>query len=146
MAITRANVESVLLTRAKKRMVVVGMDAITKDGTNADLDDPIAKAARVCGLQLVSLTVTDGDLATLDPADFDKLLDVAELRLLESIHNNFDMVDIKVGPRSENLSQMGGQIMKAIEYLTAKCLRDYGIGSEISAGSIAFDFQQKESE
>lgn len=126
-------------------MAFVGMDITTNDGTNTDLSDPIAAALRHCVPDFSGLTVTDGDLALLDSSEIDKLLDLAELRLLENIHNNLDVVDIKVGPRSENLNQFGDQLEKAVTRLEKKCQHKYGIGAgTLSAGVISFDFQQKD--
>ena len=45
MTLTRASVEAMLIRRAGKLLTVAGLDGATKDGTNADLGDPILATA-----------------------------------------------------------------------------------------------------
>ena len=108
MTITRTQVEKILLKRAARRMAFVEMDIAKSDGTNADLNDPIAYAVRLCGLSVADISdVKDSDLAPLPDSDIDKLLDLAELRLLQNIFGNLDSVDERTGPVQNAYSQIG---------------------------------------
>jgi hypothetical protein len=143
MSITRANAEVELVSRASKKMVLVGF-AVTVVGTNADLNGPLATALRKMGLT-ASSTVSDGDLAALEAEQIDEFYDRAELRLLENIVGNIDLTDIQVGQRRESLGQLADQVEKALTRLTARVEKEYGVGlSELGVGSLMMNFQQDE--
>lgn len=137
MTLTRANAETELVARAKKKMELVGL-AVTMLGVNADLDGPLSTAFRKVGHVPASpVTVTDADLANLSDDEIDEYFDRAELRLLENIHRNFDLNDIKSGQQEEKLSQLAQQIQKDIELLTARIKDEYGdtgAGSSFAVG------------
>ena len=143
MAITRMQAEGILLARAGRKMALVDLDAATKDGNNPDLNEPLASALLGMGeVPADILAITDGDLA--DASDVAELLDRAELRLLETIAGNIDLVDVTIGPRHESLSQLAGQVENAISRLTEKIQKMYGAGvGTISGGSISLDFVSK---
>jgi hypothetical protein len=145
MTITRAQIEAVLVKRCGKLLTAADLDGTTIDGTNEDLSDPIATALRNAGYAVADLSeVADEDLASVDPEDTDKVLDLAELRTLESIEGNYDDVNISVTDRSESLNQLVLQVQKKIERVNAKCQKLYGIGQgSIEAGVIGLDFMQK---
>ena len=149
MTLTSAYAETELVSRAKGKMELVGM-AVTVVGTNADLNGPLSTALRKMGLAPASpITVTDTDLANLTDADIDEYLDRAELRLLENIHRNYTLVDIKSGPQDEKLSQIAAQLEKSIELLSAKIKSEYGdsgAGSSFSVGVTRIDGYSEEAE
>ena len=129
MAITRANVENVLVHRAGALMTKAGMDGATVDGTNTDLADPIAYGLRQAGYDVDDFTSpTD---AEIDDAadDIDQVVDLAELRVLENILGNLDDVDTTLGPRTERLSQLASQVEKKLDRLQTKCQKLYGYGA-----------------
>lgn len=70
---------------------------------NEHLADPIGWALRRLGYAPASLaTITDDDLAGLVAGHIDALLDLAELRAIESMITNLDNVSTQTGPvRSE---------------------------------------------
>lgn len=145
MAITRLDIENTLVKRCGKKMALVEMDVVAS-GSNDDLNDPIATALLDMGSQPVSLSdVADSDLTSVDPEEYPELFDRAELRLLESISGNLDMVNISVGPHKEELNQLAKQVEKAIDRLITKISRRYGDVNFI-AGVLALDFQAKEDE
>lgn len=105
MTITRANLESILVKRCGSMMSLVNM-AVTYAGANADLNDPIGYALRWAGYSVDDVSsVSNADVAELEDADIDQILDVAELRILQSIQGNYTLVDITNGPESEKFSQ-----------------------------------------
>lgn len=138
MAITLDNVKKILLSRCQAKMAVANMDG-------GDLNDPISWALRKMDIYAVDPTnVTDSDLSSVMGADYDKLFDLAELRTLENVSGNMAYSNISIGPRSEQLAQLSDQVDKAIDRLTAKIQKSYGIGFGVmSAGSISLDFMEK---
>jgi hypothetical protein len=147
MALTRANVETILVKRCGALMTAAGL-ATTYAGANADLNDPIGYAIRKCGGAVASVAaVADSDLAGISADKYDQLLDLAELRTLESIVGNLDDVNITVGPHSEQLADLSARVQKRIETKRAEIQKEYGIGAgALEAGVIGLDFMQKDDE
>jgi hypothetical protein len=144
MAITRANVEAILVRRVGKKLTAAGLDGTTVTGANADLNDPIGWALRQAGYAVASIVaVADADLANVAIDDTDKILDLAELRTLESVHENLNLVDFRLGPRAESLSQLAEQVEKEIARKRSCVQREYGMGlGSISGGAISLEFQE----
>lgn len=142
MNVTLAQIENLLIKRCGKLMAQAGLDATTKNGTNADLVDPIAWASRQCGGVSFSFAELSAPI-TLSVESIDKLLDFAEYRTLETITQNLDDVDLKVGPRDEKFSQLVAQVERAIERKLAWLKTHYGWGlGTLEGGSILLSFQQ----
>ena len=143
MTITRAQLETELVSRTKGYLEAVSM-AVTFAGANADLNSPLGYAIRQCGGTVSNpSSVADGDVATLASPDFDKLADLAEERLLMNIKRRWGKVDFSIGPRSESLSQLAGQLDKDIEAVHARNADQYGIsGGTITAGVLDLAFMQ----
>lgn len=148
MVMTRANVEVLLIRRCGALMTAAGLDGTTVDGTNVDLNDPIGVAiVAVSGTVASRVLVTATDVATVAAADYDEFLDVVEYRVLESVLGNLGKVDITVGPRQENLSQLATRLEKTIER-KRKDLHDkygYAVGT-LEAGYITLDFAEHDEE
>jgi len=141
MAYTRVDAETSLVSRLKAKMAAADF-ATTTAGSNADLNDPFAVSLRKMGKPATN-PITDGDLSGLSDAEWDEFLDRAELRTLENIAGNIDLVDITVGPRRESLGQLTDQVEKAIARLSKKISLAYGEGlSSLSTGSLTLDFQE----
>jgi len=142
MTVTRDNIERILVARCGYLMNAAGLDGSTDDGTNTDLNDPIGYALRKAGYTVDNLgSVDDDDLSGVDVEDYDQVFDLAELRTLENILGNLDDVDIKLGPRSESLSQLSEMLDTRVMRLQAKIERQYGVGlSTLEAGVITLDF------
>lgn len=145
MALTRENIETVLVKRCGALLTAAGLNGTTHDGSNADLDDPIAVALLELGITPASIThPVDADCAHVSATDTLKCFDLAEVRTLESILGNLDEVNITVGPRSESLSDLAKQVEQKLARLQAQLLRKYGIGQgTLTAGIITLDFAQK---
>jgi hypothetical protein len=144
MALTRANAEAELVQRAKKKMLIVKM-LVTTDGTNEDLNSPLAFAGRALGLTLESpVTLTNTDLVNLTDDLIDEFLDRAELRLLENILGNFTLSDIKLGPHWEEKGAIGEQLQKQIDAKRKAISSAYGDDlTALEAGSMLLNFAQK---
>lgn len=144
MPITRAEVEQVLVSRAKKRMEFVGMD-VTNTGVNPDLADPIATALLLMGITPASfINPADADLTTIAVTDVPKLLDLAEVRLLENILGNMDKVTLTAASGTEQFGQFATDLEKIIARKQATAQKQYGIGvGTTESGSRTLSFQAK---
>lgn len=140
----RSQVEEVLMRRVKKLFEAASLDT-SSVGNNSDLNDPIGWALSVLGAPPDDITlVGDEDLSAINSSDVYSLLDLAELRCLETFLGNFDGVDYKLGPRWEYLSQLSQGVR-----LRAQKLRDelsgsfeLGAGPSLKVGVLTLDFAQ----
>lgn len=148
MALTRANVESILIQRVGKLLTAASLDGTTVNGSNATLNDPIGWSVRQCGATVDDYTAVDNDdVARVSTSDYDKLLDLAELRALETIAGNLDDVDTKVDDVDRKFSQFMTQVERMISRKRAQVSRDYGAGAAtLTAGVITLGFQQQNDE
>lgn len=131
MDLTRADVEAELVGR-------VGLDLLARldmaaavDGTNADLNSPIAASLRTLGVVLTAPPlVTDADFVPLAATATDQLLDVAELRLLMTLQNRATaLTDQQIGTQSRNaLGQIARDLELAVTRLERRVDRLYGVG------------------
>jgi hypothetical protein len=143
MAVTRANVENVLVKRLGPLMTKAGQDGTTVDGTNTDLADPIAWALRTVGYTTADITnPTTAEVASAED-DIDQVVDLAEFRALGSMLTNLDDVDVTVGPRSEKLSQLAAQVQKRLDSVKDRIEDIYGYGaSSLETGVITYEFAE----
>jgi len=138
--LTRADAEFLTIASVGPAMTAAGMDGVTVDGTNADLNGPLGRALHDLGHAVASFVlVTDADMALVAVAETGEFLDRLTYYTLEAILGNLDDVDLTVGPRSEKLSQLAAQIERR-----AKRLRDaWGIGmAMVTAAVITTDIAE----
>ena len=143
MSLTRANIESELVSRRQGYLEAVGM-AVTVDGSNTDLNGAIGYAVRQIGGTVASFSnVADADLSSFEEDEYDQLIGIAEYRLLMNVKGRWGKVDIKAGQLSESLSQFADQLDKDIAALKADLITTYGFGvTALSAGVIDLDFSE----
>lgn len=142
MAITRIQLETILTFRRGKGMTSLGLDGVTKDGTNADLTDSIASAIRYLGGSVTDPTmITDADLTTV-PADLENaLFDASEMYLVNAMRSQTTVVDQVTGPFQAKLSQYPDRLLKDWQLLHDKLEEDFGIGgAELQSGIIEQNF------
>lgn len=142
MALTRAQVESILVSRCKKRMEFVGF-LVTFSGNNTDLNDPIFTALQVMGITPANIaSVADSDLTTV--TDITKLCDLAEVRLLENILGNSDKVTLQAASGTEHFSHANDALEKLITRKQAEIQKKYGVGlGSLQSGKVSLSFQSK---
>jgi hypothetical protein len=145
MAITRVQIETVLVRRLENWLTAADM-AVTIVGTNADLNDPITNA--LLQLEIVPAnisSVADSDLTSVATTDYNKLLDLAELRTLESILENYSKVDVEAGAVKAQLDDFGQRIERTIQRKREQIARRYGLEglASLEAGVINLGFQQE---
>ena len=111
MAVTRDSVDVILIRRLGSLLAEAGLDGETTDG-NQSLSDPIGWALRMLGFSPASLTtVDDSDLVAISGVYVDALLDLAELRTLESISGHLTSVGITVGPVSQQSGELATRVI-----------------------------------
>jgi hypothetical protein len=137
MAITRAQVETELVARTKDLLDYCGLSYAT-DGTNPDLNSPLAFAMRNSQQTLIDPTVaTDYDFSVMDPSDLDEIYDLAEYRLLLSILNRMTAVRTQVGVNAFYWSELRDSIDKRIARMQGLLDELYGYGrGTLEAGVI----------
>ena len=127
MSLTREQLEAELIARAGDWMVKAGMDGTTVDGTNADLDGPIAWGLRQAGTTLADpLAPTSGEIASV--TDSDKVFDLAELRLLRNVYQNYTKVDVSSPAGAAKLDQLRQALRDAIRAKMLEIADTYSIG------------------
>ena len=146
MALTREQAEFVLVVRTKSLLAEAELS--DSAGANPDLNDPLAWALMRLDIEPGNITaVADSDLASLAGDQVNAFLDLAELRLLQTVYQRLTRVDITVGPRSERYDQLAQRIQKAIEGRRKDIAVDHGIGlGTLDAGVISLDFMAKDTD
>ena len=142
MALTRPNVEALIVARCSGFMQAAGLP-VTVVGTNAALDDPIGWALRQLAFTPADpVAPTTSDLAGIDPADYNEFLDLVELRTLETCAQNYTAVDLRAGMRSESFNQLAQRLKDRIDAKKDAIAEAYGSSlAELSVGVIRYDFQ-----
>jgi hypothetical protein len=146
MALTRANVEVLLIQRVGSLFTELGLDGTTANGSNPDLNDPIGTAIRKVGGSVSDLTaVADADLSGVATAKYDELIDRAELRALETALNAATrLVALAVGPRREQLGDIAMRLRLSVDDKRRQMRMEYGSGvSSLTAGVITLDLMQQ---
>lgn len=146
MAVSRANVEYILVARVGPLMVKAGQDGTTVDGTNTDLADPIAWGLQTAGYSVADITnPTTAEVA----AALDDILEVsalAELRTLENLLGNLDDVDTALGPRDEKFSQLAAQVQRRLDWMAKWVGQLYGHGvAPLGTGTLTYEFAEHQS-
>ena len=136
MTITRTDAEALLIDRADAFMALVEMDSTTTDGTNEDLNGPILFALLALGHTAVEnlQNVSDTDLEAVAEDEVVAFLDLAEYRLLDTILNKYDDVDIQVGTRTQKYHQLADRMEEKLRRIGDTIENVHGIG----LGSLEF--------
>lgn len=143
MALTRQAAEILLVARVGPLLTAADMDGTSTSGNNLDLRYVISRSIRNLGYTVDPIFIEDADVAQVTEAQYDEFLDVAELLALEAILGNLDDVDIRVGPRSEKLSQLAAQVERKIKRLAKRVedLYSYGLSAPV-AGYLTVEFAE----
>src|SRR5215212_491512 len=121
MAVTRANIETILIRRCGKLLSAAGLDGTTVSGANADLNDGIGSALRTLGYTVASLvSVADSDVSVVADSEIDQLLDLAELRTLESVAGNLDKVTIQSEDQRKQWSDLAARLETTITRMRSR--------------------------
>ena len=145
MALTIVQTETMLLKRVATLFTAVGLDGTTVSGSNTDLAGPIGYSIRNLGGSVTTITViVDADLASIGESDYDELFDVAELRALQNAYSAATtLIDTKIGPRDEKLSNIANTLAKMVEGRQKDVESKYQIGlPSLEAGVLELDFAE----
>ncbi|RIK41607.1 MAG: hypothetical protein DCC55_11360 [Chloroflexi bacterium] len=114
MSATRSDVEFILTKRLAGYLGRAEM-AVPAGDENEHLTDPIGWALRQLGYSPASLiAIGDVDVAAVAAAHIDALLDLAELRTMESMLTNLDDVSVKGGPVEARWGELRADLLKAL--------------------------------
>ena len=145
MALTRATLEANLIRRIGHLLTVAGLDGTTVSGSNADLADPIAFALRELGVTVATLNnPTDAEVATVAADDHNQLLDVAEIRAMQTALNCvLDLVNTEAGNRVDEYSQLANGLQLRLDRAELRARRLYGWNAgTLEAGYAYHDLAQ----
>lgn len=144
MALTRSQLETVLVRRLGPWLTYVSLDT-TIIGNNPDLADPIAQALLSAGYTVSNIVnPANADLTAVPSTDYPKLLDIAELRALETILQAFTDFDTKGLNYEDRDDQLGQRIESAIQRKRTLVQTKYGLETVApQAGTIDLNFQTK---
>lgn len=134
MALTVASISGVLDDRLGGWLDEAGLTRTVGADT---YNDPVAWAIRQSGYTTTDpVTPADSDLTDVATADYDKIFDFAEYRLLETIRQNYVKVDYRIGTRGNSAEQFEPMLLRMKEAIAAKKKQleeDYGYGDNQSS-------------
>lgn len=140
MPLTRAQVDAELADRGGEWITLAGLTAPDA------FDSPIAYGLRQLRLSPADPTApADADLAGVLPDQEDRLLDSAEVRLLENCLAGLgkSLYDQKVGAAARSLGQVRASLEKLLARRWEMLRTRYGIGlGTITGGTIDLDFAE----
>lgn len=114
MAYTVVQVEGVITKRIGAYLTLASM--ASEESPNPHLADPILWALRLLGYAPAAIDeVEDTDLATVTAAHLDALLDLAELRALESVLTQYTRVSGSMGPLREDWGELGKRLAELVK-------------------------------
>ena len=144
MALTRINVEKVSIGRLGSLLTEAGLDGVTVDGSNPDLNYPIGFALRKLGHSVADIdAVADADIAPVVADDYDELFDWTEFRTLSNILVHLNQTDLSVEMYSESFNQLPDRVQKLLDMKRSWIDEEYGV-SGWESGTISVDFMQKD--
>lgn len=89
--------------------------ALAGDALTPNIDHAIAWALRALGYPAASLLyASPAELAAVSADRLDALLDLVELRMLESIQTGFTAVTVKAGPVQEDYNHLADRLGKIV--------------------------------
>jgi hypothetical protein len=128
MPLTRANLESFLVSRMGGKLAFVGRSQVT-DGTNPDLNDAIVDAVILLGGSVTDyVNIIDLDVQTVPPKKISPLRGLTELFALRAIWGWFTDINESAGGRTQSWASMSQEIttrIAALEVIYASLLKVY---------------------
>lgn len=139
----RADIELAVVSRCGNLAAEAGLDGVTVDGTNADMNDPIADALEALNRAPANRSaVSDADVLRVAPLEQRHCLALAELRYLESALFNLTLFDEKWVNQSDAKSQLGKRLECAIAARRDVIARRWGdTGGPFASGPIGGPIQ-----
>ena len=141
MTFTLAQIQTSLLSRGLEELhTELGWSVVTT-GLNAKLNDAMAWGLNHLGIEPTDFTVlVDDDFSAVTHDTLNELLDSAEYRQLQNIFRALTSVDVKIGHRTEEFSQLANRVGQAIDKMRTYIRKEYGIGrGTLDTGTIDLD-------
>ena len=140
MAVTKQMVQQVLITRLGRVLTDLSFE-IVLSGDLEYLEDPIGWGLRMIEISTADLSlVTNEEVASMSDDDVDEFLDYAEYRLIGNLVKNAPEVDVKIGHRSEEFSQLANRLIQMFDRKRTEIRQIYGFGlGGLTAGRIDLD-------
>lgn len=140
MAVTKQMVQQVLITRLGRVLTDLSFE-IVLSGDLEYLEDPIGWGLRMIEISTADLSlVTNAEVASMSDDDVDEFLDYAEYRLIGNLVKNAPEVDVKIGHRSEEFSQLANRLIQMFDRKRTEIRQIYGFGlGGLTAGRIDLD-------
>jgi len=137
MAVTKQMVQQVLITRLGKVLTDLDFEVVLS-GDLDYLEDPIGWGLRMIEISTADLTeITNTEVASMSDDDVDEFLDYAEYRLIGNLIKNAPDVDVKIGHRSEEFSQLANRLFQMFDRKRTEIRQIYGFGlGELTSGVI----------
>lgn len=148
MALTRAQVSTILNKRIGPLFTELGLDGTTTN-SNTDHNDPIGYAIRKLGGTVATITaVADSDLASIEAANYDELLDLAELRCMQTaLSTARRLVSYTLGPKREEYADIAKGLAVDIARKQDEMKEEYGrFNATLEAGVITLAFAEENEE
>jgi hypothetical protein len=124
---TRADVEKFMVARIGNILAFVQLNGTTVDGTNPDLNDPIADGLETQQIYPANrLAVADTDLAHLLPANVQWFLRTVELRALQTCSNQFIYYSETFVDNTERIIEVREGVQKRIGCLETEIKDRWG--------------------
>jgi hypothetical protein len=103
------------------------VQALTGDEFTPSYEKAMAWALRALGYPAASvLGATAGEVQAVSDGHVDALLDLVELRMLESIQTNFTAVTVKAGPVQEDYNKLAERLDKIVTEKRANVAARHG--------------------
>lgn len=140
MAVTKQMVQQVLITRLGRVLTDLNFEVILS-GDLDYLEDPIGWGLRMIEISTADLTeITNAEVASMSDDDVDEFLDYAEYRLIGNLIKNAPDVDVKIGHRTEEFSQLANRLIQMFDRKRTEIRLLYGFGlGDLTSGMIDLD-------
>lgn len=141
MSFTLTQIQETLVTRLSALLSEADKSILDEAILNPDLNDGMSWALRKLGEEPVDFTaVVTADFSGITFSTLDQLLDYAEYRTLQTLFNSLTAVDVKIGHRTEEFSQLANRVGQAVDKTRTFLRKEYGFGrGSIEAGTIDMD-------
>lgn len=123
----RSDIETVIIARIGKILTFVGLDGTTKDGTNVDLNDPIADALETQSLTPISrIAIADADTQRVATGNSQWFLRDVELRALYTVLNQFIYYSETFVDNTERIIEVRQGVEKRVDCLEKEIKHRWG--------------------
>lgn len=141
MAFTLTQIQETLVSRLNNLLSEADKSVLDAAVINPDLNDGMSWALRQLGEEPADFTsLITADFAAITFSTLDQVLDYAEYRTLQTLFNSMTAVDVKIGHRTEEFSQLANRVGQAVDKTRTFLRKEYGFGrGSIEAGTVDLD-------